>query len=207
MGWAAYARDSSFVAAWLEALRDTSMVHINPFGARYVAESKQTLAFVQEPAFATHFTPDERDLVSTLLPYARKLTSDAPAPALDDSAHGESLIEHVLQNQRDWVVKEPYDIRGDGVTIGFDASRSLWRAAVERGVRGGHIVQRRVVPTSYPVVSAGSDRVEVMNISLDTYLFGGKVAGFGSKASSNAKVNVFQGGQKLAVHVVSREDS
>lgn len=197
VSWPAYCADPDFVDRWAHAVRDTAMVHVNPFGARYVAENKLTLAFVQQPEFADLFTAGERALVAELLPWSRKLTPDA----VDDDGGG-PLADRLLADPREFVLKQPYDIRGDGVTIGHDCAPDAWRDAVAAGLRAGHLVQRRVAPSGYPVVRAGSDQVQTMPISLDAYLFGGRVAGFGSKASRNAKVNVFQGGQKLAVHVI-----
>ncbi|MEU4746599.1 hypothetical protein AB0G02_39920, partial [Actinosynnema sp. NPDC023658] len=196
VSWLAYCADPAFVDRWERAVRDTAVVHVNPFGARYVAENKLTLALVQQPEHADLFTAAERALVSELLPWARKLTPDA----VDDD--GGPLADRLLADPRGFVLKQHYDIRGDGVTIGHDCAPDAWRDAVAAGLRGGHLVQRRVVPTGYPVVEAGSDQVHAMPISLDTYLLGGRVAGFGSKASRNAKINIFQGGQKLAVHVI-----
>ncbi|KXK62335.1 hypothetical protein AWW66_08885 [Micromonospora rosaria] len=197
VSWMAYCADPDFVTRWERAVRDTALVHVNPFGARYVAENKLTLALVQEPGFADLFTPQQRALVDALLPWSRKLTPDA----VDDG--GTPLVDRLLADPRDFVLKQPYDIRGDGVTIGHDCPPGRWRAAVAEGVRDGHLVQRRVAPTSYPVVVPGAERVTALPISLDTYLLGGHVAGFGAKASRNSKINIFQGGQKLAVHVVA----
>jgi hypothetical protein len=197
VSWLEYCTDPAFVARWAHAVADTAVVHVNPFGARYVAENKLTLALVQQPEFADLFTSAERDLVAELLPWSRKLTPDA----VDDD--GVALVDRLVADPRAFVIKHHYDIRGDGVTIGHDCRPDQWRDAVAAGLHGGHLVQRRVVPTSYPVVQAGCDRVWSMPISLDTYLLGGEVAGFGSKASRHAKINIFQGGQKLAVHVVA----
>jgi hypothetical protein len=193
--WRAYCADESFVDRWERAVRDTAMVHVNPFGARYVAENKLTLALPYQPEFAGLFTAEEKALAAELLPWSRKLTPEA----LDSD--GSPLADRLLADPREYVLKQHYDIRGDGVTIGHDCAPAVWREAVAEGSRGGHLVQRRVIPTCYPVVHAGSDQVCPMPISLDTYLFGGRVAGFGSKASRNSKINIFQGGQKLAVHV------
>jgi hypothetical protein len=43
--------------------------------------------------------------------------------------------------------------------------------------------------------------VVAMPVSFDTFVMNGRVCGFGAKGSLNARLNVFQGGQKLAVHV------
>ncbi|MBP2705466.1 hypothetical protein JOL79_16770 [Microbispora sp. RL4-1S] len=192
VAWTGMMADAEFAKAWEAALLETPLVHLNPFGARYVAESKLALAFVQEPGFASLFTAEQRRLADRLLPWTRRVTS------------GE-LVERLLDDQRSYVVKQPYDIRGDGVTIGHDVPRAAWRQAVGQALREGHVAQRLVAPAAYPVITPGSDRVSMMAFSLDTYVLGGQVAGFGSKASHNARVNIFQGGRKLAVHVLTRD--
>jgi hypothetical protein len=202
VSWRAMTSDVDVVHRWEHAVGDSSLVHVNPFGARYVAESKLSLALCQEPEFADAFTAEERALVARLLPWARKVTAGALGPDGD-----RALVDELLERPDAYVIKEPYDIRGDGVTIGYDSSRSDWESAVARSIHSGGIAQRRIRPTHYPVVEAGSRDVAAMPVSLDTYLIGGTLAGFGSKASRNAKVNIFQGGQKLAVHVVGEDAS
>ena len=43
--------------------------------------------------------------------------------------------------------------------------------------------------------------------SLDSFVFGGRLCGLGSKAGLGHKVNLFQGGRKLAVRVYEWEES
>jgi hypothetical protein len=189
--------DPELVTRWTRALAEGAFVHVNPFGARYVAESKLTLALPQEPAFATLFSDEERQLVSRLLPWARRLSADALA---DDGRT--SLLADVVDKPADYVLKQPYDIRGDGVTIGRTASRTAWAKAVAEAAAAQLTVQRYIAPTAYPVLRSGQQPgIVAMPVSFDTFVLGGQVRGFGSKASLNARLNVFQGGQKLAVHV------
>ena len=197
VAWTALTADPEFVRDWERALRDTSLVHLNPFGARYVAEHKLSLAFVQDPEFAELFTPEQRELAAGLVPPSRKVTADGL------TADGtEKLVEHVLEHQHSHVLKAGYDIRGDGVTIGPDVPRGVWRAAVRAAVERGYVAQRLVRPVAYPVLDPETAAVTTKSISLDSYVLGGKLAGFGAKASDQMKVNIFQGGQKLAVHVM-----
>ncbi|QNP68344.1 hypothetical protein IAG44_01895 [Streptomyces roseirectus] len=193
VGWQRLVQDDpGLVARWARILRETDLRHVNSFLARYVAESKLTLALVQEPAFATLFEEDERRLAALLLPWSRRA----------EPAGG--LPEQLMARQHEYVLKEPYDIRGDGVTIGRAVSREAWAEAVGRAVKEGGVAQRYVPPAAYPVVRTDTDpRVVAMPVSFDTYVIRGTVAFHGSKASLQPRVNIFQGGQKLSVHVTT----
>jgi len=70
-------------------------------------------------------------------------------------------------------------------------------------MRQGFVVQRYIQPMTYPIISfQRKPLVLPMNVSIDSFMFGGRLVGFGSKASLEDKVNLFKGGQKLAVKVV-----
>ncbi|MFI1972830.1 hypothetical protein BLA24_31015 [Streptomyces cinnamoneus] len=198
-GWCALVEaDEALAGRWLRAVSDTGFVNVNPFGARYVAENKLALALPQEPDFAALFTDGERALAATLLPWARRL-----APGTPGRTSYALLTDELLDQQHAYVLKEPYDIRGDGVTVGRAVSRSTWEKAVARGLAEGHLVQEYVAPVPYPVLrDGGTPAVVPMATSLDGYVMNGEFRGFGAKASLQARVNVFQGGQKLAVHVL-----
>lgn len=187
------AADPTLARRWLRALDDRDFVHVNPFGARFVAESKLSLALLGSSEFAALFSPAQREAVAALLPGSQRLVGGDAAAA---AAH-----EHPSR----YVVKDAYDIRGDGVRIGSAAGAREWADAIAPPAGTARLLQHHVAPTSYPVYRRGSPvgRIVCMATSLDTYVVGGTVAGFGAKASTGAKVNVFQGGQKLSVQVVA----
>ncbi|GHF65659.1 hypothetical protein GCM10010218_53980 [Streptomyces mashuensis] len=191
VAWQQLAQDDPDLChRWAAVLRDTDLHHVNSFLARYVCESKLTLALVQEPRFADRFTAGEHDLVAGLLPWSRKVH--------------DGLAGRMLEDQHAYVLKEPYDIRGDGVTVGRAVGRSTWAAAVARAVAGQGVAQQYVAPAAYPVLRTdGPPRVTAMPVSLDTYVLRGRVAFHGSKASLQPRLNIFQGGRKLAVHVTA----
>lgn len=205
--------DPELAPRWAAAVGRCGLLHVNPFSARYVAENKLTMALPQEPALADLFTPAERELSRELAPWSRRLSPTALAERPGGEGGGEreggevTLREELLARQNSYVLKEQYDIRGDGVTIGHAVDRRTWEEAVERGCAEHHLVQRYVRPTSYPVLREDGTGLVPMPVSLDTFVFDGRVVGFGSKASLNAKVNVFAGGQKLAVRVLGEARS
>jgi hypothetical protein len=198
VGWRAVVEpDQDLCPRWSAVLRDAPFVHVNPFGARYIAESKLTLTMPREPAFTGLFSAAEHALLDRLLPWARRVTREATAA--DGTS---SLFDEISGRPGDYVIKEPYDIRGDGVTVGRAVSQRDWTDAVARALANQLVAQRYVAPSAYPVIQAEQvPGVVCMPISFDTFVMDGQVCGFGSKASLNARVNVFQGGRKLAVHV------
>jgi hypothetical protein len=115
---------------------------------------------------------------------------------------GMDLVEAATRHQHELVLKAPYDIRGDGVTVGRAVDPAQWAARLaavlgQDGAPGEDgVLQRYVAPTEVPVVT---DRPAMMRSSLDWFVFDGRVVGLGSKAGVGHKVNLFQGGTKLAV--------
>ncbi|HVB41349.1 MAG TPA: hypothetical protein VNF47_01420 [Streptosporangiaceae bacterium] len=189
--------DGELIARWVRALAGAPFVHVNPFGARYVAESKLSLALPREPRFAALFSDAERAIVERMLPWGLRVSKEARTAGGTGSLY-DDLVEHPAR----YVLKQPYDIRGDGVTIGRSASRGCWEDAIATAVEHGYLAQAHIPPASYLTIDPRTAAVVPMPVSLDTYVLNGRAAGFGAKASLHSKVNVFQGGQKLAVHVV-----
>jgi hypothetical protein len=174
-------------------------VHINSFGARHVAEAKTSLAFVHDPRFAAFFNSEERDLIDKMVPWTVKLERGL---RVTWEGHSVDLRSLLRTRKPELVVKQQYDIRGDGVTVGRSADEALWNANIEANWDTGAVVQRYVPPAQYPVVLSDAHRNPVfMNVSLDSFVFNGGLVGLGAKASVHDKVNVFQGGSKLSVIV------
>jgi hypothetical protein len=181
---------AELVDRWCEALACEGFLHLNSMGSRYVAENKLALALVQDPRFADRFDAGERLLVATVLPWSRRMGGSPDLP-------GEAEIG---ARAADFVLKEPYDIRGDGVLVGRSARGDVWADAVARGVAEGFLLQEYVAPVSCPVLCEHG-RTVPMAVSLDSFVWGGRFVGFGAKASTGDRVNVFQGGRKLSVRV------
>ncbi|MGK5733726.1 hypothetical protein [Streptomyces sp. URMC 124] len=186
----------ALVDGWCRALASGRFLHLNSMGSRYVAENKLALALVQDPRFADRFDAAEHALVAGLLPWSRSLRIGAGAGAgagLPDEAE-------ILARAPEFVLKEPYDIRGDGVLVGRSTRGDVWAEAVARGGREGFLLQEYVPPAGCPVLCEDGTTVP-MAVSLDSFVWAGRFTGFGSKASTADRVNVFQGGRKVSVRV------
>ncbi|HBK95927.1 MAG TPA: hypothetical protein DD001_00670 [Microcoleaceae bacterium UBA10368] len=190
----------NLLSEWIEAISERKICHVNSFASRYVAENKRCISFFQEPEYKQFFKEEEHSLLQSLLPWSRKLEPDKQVVYEDKDWN---LAELLSDRQADFVLKQPYDIRGDGVTIGRSVDRKTWLDRMSLGMRQGFVVQRYIQPMTYPIISfQRKPLVLPMNVSIDSFMFGGRLVGFGSKASLEDKVNLFKGGQKLAVKVV-----
>jgi uncharacterized circularly permuted ATP-grasp superfamily protein len=199
------AESPSWVKLWTRAILDGLVCHVNGFGARYIVENKICSAFFHVPRFQHLFTTDEQDLITALVPWSAKLEPEATVVFEGERWKLRTLLE---TRQHDFVLKAPYDIRGAGVTIGKSVSRTTWLTAIEGIKSSGGIAQCYVRPAQALVVTnVEKGRVSSMPASLDFFVFSGDVALLGSKASNNDRLNVFQGGRKLAVRVVANSDS
>lgn len=188
-GWRSIVEgDGELVDRWMAALGADDFVHVAPFASRYVAESKLTMAFVRSPMVQERLTPAQRAVVEACVPDGRRVPPADPA-AVEEQQHA-------------LVLKEPYDIRGDGVTIGRASDRPTWSAALARTATTPHLAQAHVDPVRVPIVQADGAVVS-MAVSFDSFVFAGELVGFGAKASTAAKVNVFQGGMKIPVRVTT----
>jgi len=174
-------------------------VMLNSYGSRHVAEAKTSLALLHDPRFRDRFTPKEHTLVETLVPWTARLDRDATVTYEDDDWPLKKLL---LERQQELVLKDQYDIRGDGVTIGLAESAAQWKDKIESSWGTGASVQRYVKPAQYSVQLIGTEGPQDCNVSLDSFVFCGRLVGFGAKASRGHKVNLFQGGSKLAVIMI-----
>lgn len=186
------------VDPWCASLAAGGTRHVNGFAARYLAESKLCHAWLSTDDGLRGLEPAERRAVAALVPPTARARPDGTVPWLPDAGLAEAATRH----QDELVLKAPYDIRGDGVTVGRAVDPAQWAARLAAVLGAGGVpgtdgvLQRYVAPTEVPVVT---DRRAVLRSSLDWFVFDGRVAGLGSKAGVGHKVNLFQGGTKLAV--------
>jgi hypothetical protein len=172
---------------------------INSHGARFVAEAKTSLAVLQSAALADRLTPDERALVARVVPWTVQLDRDARDAEVEYEGARRPLATLAIERRAELVLKQRYDIRGDGVTVGRSTPAAAWAEALGAAWGTGAVLQRYVAPTRYPVRLLGGGPAAPLHTSLDSFVFDGRLVGLGAKASAHDKVNLFQGGSKLAV--------
>ncbi len=180
------------------SLINTETVVINNFQSRLISENKLTSAVLSDPKFHYLFSVKERGLLRRHIPWSRKLEDTTTT----HSGEQIELIDFVLKYKDDLVLKAPYDIRGDGVTIGTSTSQKIWDKLVKRKMNKGYTIQKYIEPKKTYVPNGDYSATVQIPFSLDAFILNSIFCGFGSKVSSQKKMNIFQGGSK---HVILTE--
>jgi hypothetical protein len=125
--------------------------------------SKGCLALLSDTRSRDAFSPQERDLIDSILPWTRALTNDA--------SDCRDVIEQCRDHRDDLILKPCGGYGGVGIVVGWQASDREWEDALLRAASdGGYVVQRRVVPRNEPVVNPATGAVENWLAVWDMYL-------------------------------------
>lgn len=180
------------IKALFQSVKENSITHLNSFASRYICENKKTLALFYDENFKDLFNVEEHKLINKLLPFAVMLNKEfVTFNGVNSSA---AKIAKLFKNQ--FVIKHPYDIRGEGVIIGMETLETDWEKYVDQLIHHDCIIQEYIKPPQVEINPGLDSKTQFYNVSLDCFMFNGKFVGYGSKLSKFAKVNIFQGGSK-----------
>ena len=165
----------------LEASSHGHVVIVGSFPAD-VAHSKRLFAVLTHERWRRHFTMEERALIDAHVPWTRIFR-----PGL--TLHGgrlRDLRELALAERERFVLKPAEGAEGRDVLLGHEASASEWEREVSRRYGGYDVIQERVeAPVRTFVVPEGDGvRVVAQHLHLGEYVFGGTLAGFLARVST-----------------------
>ncbi len=187
----------------VRAVRDGAVCMVNPFRCK-ILHKKASLAVLSDEANAYMFTPEERGVIDTHVPWTRRIAERKTMY----SGLPIDLIPYVLEHRDRFVVKSNDEYGGKGIVLGWLASASDWERAVRAGLHEPAVVQQRISLPSEPYPSLVNGRLEVIDRMLDTnpYAFyGSYVDGCMTRLSTEALLNVSAGGgSTVATFVVDR---
>ncbi|WP_414166480.1 hypothetical protein ACMATS_00960 [Streptoverticillium reticulum] len=107
---------------------------------------KGALALLSDPRCDAVLSAQERRLTDRILPWTRLLTP--------------SLVDRCVAEREHLVLKPCRGFAGAGVVAGWACPEREWADALRRYAGRGHVVQRRVVPCTEPVVDPGTGATE-----------------------------------------------
>ena len=137
-------------------LRSGAVRFLNGLGPGTILGSKGLLAVISEAsdeALLAGVGRDDLALARQAVPWTRRLVAERTTLP---SGSGD-LIEHVLQNRQDLVLKPMYGRGGADVLLGWNTSDEVWQSEVSARLRAGrHVVQQRVASIELPWPALGS---------------------------------------------------
>ena len=165
----------------LDASKAGRVVVVGSFPAD-VAHSKRLFAVLTHERWRRHFTMEERALIDAHVPWTRIFR-----PGL--TLHGgrlRDLRDLALAERERFVLKPAEGAEGRDVVLGIQASPDEWEREVARRYGGYDVIQEHVeAPTCTFVVPEGDGvRAVAQRLHLGEYVFGGALAGFLARVST-----------------------
>ena len=156
---------------------------VNSFRAKLL-HKKMSLALLSDPRYARLYSPAQRAAIRRHVPWTRRVTPE--------------LAEEISRGRDTLVLKPNDEYGGKGVVLGWTVDQAEWDAAVEVAATQSYVVQKAVeIPrVSFPVALDGLRYLDLA-VDLDPYLFDGRTAGFMTRVSAAALLNVTAGAGSL----------
>ncbi|MBT4805490.1 glutathionylspermidine synthase family protein [Candidatus Woesearchaeota archaeon] len=163
-------------------LNDSKTAIINPFSSKK-ASSKKTLVVFSDPQYQHMFPEnlvDDLELVRKYIPAARSLSSPENSVI---------LLNELLENQNELVIKASNSYSSVGVYIGADITKDKWKKIAQNALGKDYIVQEKIdLPAKE--IEIFDPRTEKFHrkkliYNVNPYMFDGKFAGFYVRASED----------------------
>ena len=152
---------------------------INSFRAKLL-HKKMSLALLSDDRYARLYSPAQRAAVRRHIPWTRRVRPE--------------LAEDIARRRETLVLKPNDEYGGKGVVLGWTVEQADWEAAIEIAMTQSYVVQEAVeIPrVPFPVAIDGLKFIDLA-VDLDPYLFDGRAAGFMTRVSAAALLNVTAG--------------
>ena len=183
----------------LDALAKQAVCMVNPFRSELMGH-KALFALLTDPDAELGLDSTEQDVIRQHVPWGRLfregMTTDAAGNRID-------LVDYVVTNREDTVLKPTHEAKGDGVELGWQHDTESWGKVVKAGLESDFIVQKRI-PThqaQYPAAEPGTPLTAVYE-DTDPFVARGELAGFLTRLSRSEIVNVSKSGSVVPTYVV-----
>ena len=184
--------------ALVDAVAADAVCMANQFRCK-IPHVKAFFAVLTDETNAALFSHGERDLIRNHVPWTR-VVSDSRTSHYGNPI---GLLEFVRSARNNLVLKPSDEYGGTDVTLGWEASESVWDTTIEKAVlasEGCWIVQERIPIRReiFPwIQSDGSVEFRDMLVDFAPYLFRGKLCGYLTRLSATGLANVTSGGGQV----------
>jgi len=152
---------------------------VNSFRAKLL-HKKMSLALLSDGRYRHLYTPAQRAAIRAHVPWTRRVRHE--------------LAEDIARRRQTLVLKPNDEYGGKGVVLGWTVGQTEWEAAIKVAIAESYVVQEAVeIPrVPFPVALDGLSFIDLA-VDLDPYLFDGRAAGFLTRVSAAALLNVTAG--------------
>ncbi|RWP97620.1 hypothetical protein [Mesorhizobium sp.] len=183
---------------YLDACSAEEVVSINPLISELVLSDKAVLAVLTDDRFSSNFNAEQMEFIARHIPWTRLVR---PGLTTDPERRRIELIGYIRENKAKLVLKPSNATRGEHVMVGRLTSSKVWEEHIDRAARNPYVVQVYVRPGDVRALHPPSRSIKKMPYGIDCYVFGGRLAGFQSRASCDAVMNVGRSGILLPVAI------
>lgn len=188
------------VENFVEAIRGGLVCCCNSFRSSIVG-NKKVLAVITDPRFDSIFSRQEKQLISSTIPWTQVLADHR----VDYNGKEVDLGLFIPEHKDNLVLKPSNKYGGKDVYIGLETDQSTWEAIMHKYLDGDNwVVQEYVnIPTGlYPEIT-DSVRFISKYVNINPYALHGTYSGTITRVSDNQVINVSAGGglvPTLTVH-------
>lgn len=190
--------NSTECRTYLSSCASNEVVSINPWISQCVLSDKAILAVLSDDRFSSSFSAEQIDFISHHIPWTRLVRAGATT---DPQRRRIDLIDYIRENKANLVLKPSNATRGEHVMVGRLTSPEVWGEHIGRAARDPYVVQEYIKPREVTALHRPTRSLKKMPYGIDCYVFGGRLAGFQSRASLDAVMNVGRSGILLPVAV------
>ncbi|MBM2716024.1 glutathionylspermidine synthase family protein [Mesorhizobium caraganae] len=183
---------------YLDACAAQEVVSINPWISQWVLSDKAILAVLSDDRYSSNFNAEQIELIARHVPWTRLVREGVTT---DPEQRRIELIGYIRKNKANLVLKPSNATRGEHVLVGRLTSSEVWEEHIGRAARNPYVVQEYVRPGEVTALHLPSRTIKKMAYGIDCYVFGGRLAGFQSRASLDPVMNVGRSGILLPIAI------
>lgn len=190
--------DDNETCDYLAACAAQEVVSINPWISQCILSDKATLAVLSDHQFSANFNSEQIELIARHIPWTRFVRAGV---VTDPERRRIELINYIRKNKANLVLKPSNATRGEHVLVGRFTSSEVWEEHIGLAALNPYVVQEYVKPGEVSAMHLPTRSIKRMAYGIDCYVFGGRLAGFQSRASFDPVMNVGRSGILLPVAV------
>ncbi|RYZ44040.1 MAG: hypothetical protein EOO71_00790 [Myxococcaceae bacterium] len=184
---------------YLRAVAAGDVVSVNPLACQWIYADKSILALLSDPRFGDHFSAPDRQLFQRHVPWTRVV---APGRSISMDGEEVELCDYLKSNRARFLLKPTNATWGDGIVIGNKTPDADWQRAVDVAASTSAFVAQEYIQGHVihcPDTTTGEIAPRIAD--LNTFIFGGKVVGFLSRANQSPIMSLYKGGAMLPVMI------